>query len=827
MTALLLFGTAVLTAHPQQTETPRPSSPPKIEVKVKSLTRHDGFLPLYLNGDEGTVLAEVDGSTGFLYATGLSSGLGSNPVGLDRGQWGDTKLVQFKQVGRRVYLIEKNTRFRASSQNQAERRAVRDSFADSVFWSTDVVAQTGDRILIDLKTLLVRDAHRVESKLKGSDQGDYKFSKDLSFVALDQCKAFPKNCELNALVTFTTSKPGPLVRQTAASGNTFTLRLHHSFVKLPEPGYKVRKADPRVSSIFLTFADYSAPLDKPLEQRVIVRHRLEKKTPGPAKSEPVEPIVFYLDPGTPQPVRDALLDGARWWNAAYEAAGFINAFQVRMLPEDVDPMDVRYNVIQWVHRRTRGWSYGQSVTDPRTGEIIKGHVLLGSLRVRQDRLIMDGLTSRPHVPGGIANACGIAGAGIGDAIAMFSANVSPIDVSLARLRQLSAHEVGHTIGFRHNFAASTYADRASVMDYPAPRVKIAADGSFDLSDAYGDKIGEWDKLAVRYAYADFGEHEEQGLKQILEEADKQKYRFLSDADARPAAAANPQSNLWDNGIEPIAELEHLMKVRRLALNKLGEGDLFEGQALSELEVVLVPVYLYHRYQVDAVAKMIGGFDYDYAIAGAKRKPVTPVATASQLKALNALLQTIRPSELVIPEKLLRDLAPRAYSSASDRERFESKTSMIFDPDSAVRVAAELTVQQILQPQRMARLQAYGTEEWNMSVLVNSMSRYVLSFRGSSREQRIAEIIQHVFVRELAKLAGNESTSHPVRAAAANGLREFIRVLESRNISKAHREQLMAEARRFFERPHQTASSPQNAEPPPGSPIGQNAADRGN
>lgn len=827
MKTLILLGTAVFATPVQTTEAPKQTTPTRIEDTVKSLKRLPGFIPLYVDSARGTVLAEIADGREMLYATGLSSGLGSNPVGLDRGQWGDTKLVRFKRVGKRVYLIEQNIRYRATSESQAERTAVRDSFADSVFWSTEVVAETDDRVLIDLKTLLVRDAHRVESKLKSSDQGDYKFSKDLSFVALDQCKAFPDNCELNALVTFTSNKPGSLVRQTAASGNGFTLRLHHSFVKLPEAGYKVRSADPRVSSGFLTFADYSAPLDKPLEQRIIVRHRLVKKKPGPGKSEPVEPIVYYLDPGTPQPVRNALLDGARWWNDAFEAAGFTNAYQVKMLPEDVDPMDVRYNVIQWVHRRTRGWSYGQTITDPRTGEIIKGHVLLGSLRVRQDRLIMDGLTSRPPVSPGVANACGIAGGGMGAgaAIAMFDANVSPIDVSLARLRQLSAHEVGHTIGFRHNFAASTYADRASVMDYPAPRVRIGNDGSFDLSDAYGVGIGEWDKLAVRYAYADFGDTEQQGLKDIIEEAQKRKLLFLSDADARPAAAANPRSNLWDNGSDPVAELRHLMKVRRLALNKLSDGDLLQGQTVSELEVVLVPVYLYHRYQVDAVAKMIGGFYYDYAVAGSQRSPVQRVPVADQVKAMTALVETIRPSELVISEKLLSSLPPRAYASAGDRERFAARTSMIFDPDAAARVAAELTLKQILQPQRMARLEAYGNEQWNMQTVVDALARQVTTFKGSPREQHIAEMIQHVLLRELIQLAGDETTSHAVRASAAGSLRRFVGRLTNSNVSKVQREQLTAEARRFFERPHKTATAPRNIEPPPGSPIGQNA--RGN
>lgn len=813
-----------------QEKPPKKTRPlPPIAEKSEGMTKSAGFLSFFVNNNEGTLLAEPILGEPFIYASGLSSGLGSNPVGLDRGQWGKTRLVQFKRVGRRVYLIETNLSYRASADAPAEKRAVRESFADSVFWATDIVAATGDRVLIDLKELLIRDAHQVVQKLKGGEQGEYKLARELSFIELERCKAFPENSEFNAMVTYTAPKPGPLVRGAAADGNSFTLRLHHSFVQLPGPGYKPRRASARVASFGINFADYSAPLDKPLEQRLIARHRLAKKDPRLAKSPAVEPIVYYLDPGTPQPVRDALLDGALWWNDAFEAAGYVDAFQVRMLPEDADPMDVRFNVIQWVHRRTRGWSYGQTITDPRTGEIIKGHVLLGSLRVRQDRVIMEGITSSDlSMPVGIANTCGIAGAGLSDAMAVFDQDIGPLDVSLARLRQLSAHEVGHTIGFSHNFAASTYADRASVMDYPAPRVKLKANGTLDLSDAYAVGIGEWDKFMVRYAYSDFGdEPDAPALREMLDEANERGLLYLSDMDARPSGAANPLSNLWDNGTEPIAELRHLMNVRRIALRKLDEGDLFKGQNLADLEVVLVPVYLYHRYQVDAVAKILGGFDYDYAVVGLRRKPVTAMPVARQQQALKALLETIEPRELVISDRLLKLLAPRPFASANDRERFESRGAMIFDPDAAARVAAEITFAQILQPQRAARLQAYSNRDWNLASVLTAVSDAVFTPVQRVREQHVQRVIQHAYIRELMKLAGNEKTSHSVRAEAASQLAKVRSRLE--NLSRRTREngkepdaetiQLVSEIRRFIDRPHTPASGPVKLEPPPGSPIG--------
>lgn len=796
-----------------------------ISQRTEGLTRSDGAFPFYADTKTGSVLAEVsvDGQP-FIYASGLSSGLGSNPVGLDRGQWGKTRLCVFKRVGKRVYLIQQNTRFRATADNRAEKQAVDDSFADSVFWATDIVAESENKVLIDLSSLLLRDAHKVAAKLKMSGQGDYRFESKLSFIELDRCQAFPRNSELNAMATFATSKPGRLVSGTAADGDSFSLRLHHSFVRLPEPGYKPRKADPRVASFAVSFADYSAPLDQSLETRYIARHRLEKRDPAAANSAPVEPIVYYLDPGTPEPVRSALLDGARWWNEAFEAAGYVDAFVVKMLPEGADPMDVRFNVIQWVHRRTRGWSYGQTITDPRTGEIIKGHVLLGSLRVRQDRLIIDGITGTGPARLPVANACGIAGGGPGfdHALAIFDEGVGPIDVSLARLRQLSAHEVGHTIGFSHNFAASTYADRASVMDYPAPRVKIKVDGSLDLSDAYGVGIGEWDKFMVRYAYADFGDQSEaDGLKRLLAEADKRGLLYLSDADARPAGAANPLSNLWDNGTDPVAELQHLMKVRRIALDKLGEEDLLNGQNLSDLETVLVPVFLYHRYQVDAVAKMLGGFDYDYAVAGQPHKPVAPIATRRQQVALEALLATLDPNELTIPESVLQQLAPKPNSSALDRERFEGRTAMIFDPDAPVRVAAETVIGQILQPERAARLAAYADEGWGLNnVLSATVNRLTTRRRG--RSDRIHEIIEHTLVSELIKLASNQRTSHAVRSAAMHHLLELsarYAGLTTQHPRAAHYWQLWSAIKRFRDRPHETARSAEPQEAPPGSPIG--------
>lgn len=806
-----------------------PSELPTIAERTRGLERRDGFIPLFPDAKTGTILAAIpDDGESFLYATGLSSGLGSNPVGLDRGQWGRTRVVQFRRVGPRVYLMESNLRFRALDASAAERRAVRESFADSVLWSTDVLAESEGRLLIDLQTLLVRDAHDVVTTLKDSGQGDFRFRDALSFVDVDGCRVFPRNTELNAVVTFSSDRPGRLVSATAADGASFSLRMHHSLVALPEPGYRPRIADPRVAAITIAFADYAAPLDRPVEQRWITRHRLQKANPDAERSAPVEPIVYYIDPGTPQPVRDALLEGARWWNAAFEAAGFIDAFQVRMLPEDVDPLDVRYNVIQWVHRRTRGWSYGQSIIDPRTGEIIKGHVLLGSLRVRQDRMIVDGLTAaatgssgRSGVPGG---RCGIAGPESATVLALLDPQLSPVEVSLARLRQLSAHEVGHTIGFAHNFAASTWGDRASVMDYPAPRVRITADQTLDLSDAYGVGIGPWDTFMVRYAYTEFADaaSEAAGLRDLIDEARDDGMRYLSDADARPAGAASPAASLWDNGTDPVQELRHLLQVRELALRRFDDGDILPGQPLAELSVAFVPVYLMHRYQVEATAKAIGGFDYEYAVAGEPAPPLRAFSVAVQRRALDALLETVQPEQLEIAPGILERLLPPPWPSASDRERLESRTAMIFDPDSAVQTAAELTLGSILQAERVARLDARGDETWNLTTVLDTMQARILTVPDDPRAARIQRIVRSAFVRQVMALAGDQSTTDAVRAAASSQLRNISLWLSEPtggDRDRGHALMLRDEVDRFLNRPHAESVRPASPDVPPGSPIG--------
>ncbi len=742
---------------------------PTIASFCETMTRSDGFLPFYWDASTGKVFLEVaNAGEEFLYVHSLATGLGSNPVGLDRGQLGDQKVVRFERIGPKVLLMQRNLRFRAITDNPLEQRAVEQSFAQSVLWGGEIVAQENDKFIIDINDLILSDIHGVIATLKQTQQGDFSLDPKRSAVFLERCKAFPKNTELESTLTFSSRKPGGYVQQTAPSPESVSLRQHHSFIELPDDDYEPRVYDVRSPSIFITFADYASPLDQPLEKRWITRHRLHKQNPDAELSLPVEPIVYYVDAGAPKQIQDALMEGARWWNEAFEAAGFKDAFQVKLLPPDADPLDVRYNVIQWVHRSTRGWSYGGSVIDPRTGEIIKGHVTLGSLRVRQDQLLVNSMASTP--PTIRCACCGVGGIAEEETLAGLSVAGNALDVALARIRQLSAHEVGHTLGFVHNFAASTYGDRASVMDYPAPRVKINEKHELDLSDAYGVGIGEWDKVAVRFAYAQFTDlqDEQRQLNQILETAKSKKMLFLSDADARPAGAAHPLANLWDNGNDPLLELKHVMRVRRIALDRFDPAQLPAGTTTADIGQYLTPVYLHHRYQLQAAGKLIGGHDYAYGYVGKKIQRNVPINPEIQIDAIETMLEAIAPKQLLLAPELIQSISPRPYSSIRDQEILPARSGRIFDPLTAARVATDLTLDELLHPQRLNRL-VYQSNEGDLDPAY-VIGQLVRKFWGATPDDdeeasQIVRVVRDAIVDHLIDLADDSRASAEVRCGA--------------------------------------------------------------
>ena len=623
---------------------------------------------------------------------------------------------------------------------------------------------------------------------------------------------------------------GRLVAETAPSPRAVTVRQRHSLVELPalNSGFTPRRADPRVGVFTVDFYDFATPVTEPVERQFIARHRLIKKDPKAEVSEPVAPIVYYVDPGAPEPVRSALVEGASWWAKAFEAAGFKDAFKVEVLPDDADPMDLRYNVIQWVHRSTRGWSYGSGVIDPRTGEILKGRVTLDSLRARQDALIGTGLLTGEPPRGACA-----AGAGPGpEHLAGLDPTAEPAAMVLARIRQLSAHEVGHTLGLAHNFAASA-CGRASVMDYPAPLVKIRDGKTLDLSDAYARGIGAYDLLAVRYAYAQFpaGADEAKALREIVRKGVSDGLLFLSDADARPAGAAHPLANLWDNGDDPVASLRHEMKVRAIGLERFGLDRLPDGAPLSDLEAKLLPLYLHHRYQLQAAVKTLGGVRYTYAVKdgdAVRPSSVAPVEPADrQRDALAAVLETLDPKVLVLPDRLLDLIPPQAFNRPEGTaERFTGKTGLVFDPVAAAVTAADLAVSGLLNPQRAARLveshardpKAPGFDE----VVAALVKKTWDDAPGEGRAGAVARAVQWLVVTRLIGLAGDESADPRVRAVASHALASLARGSREGARSRAldpHAWAVAQEIRRFLNRPDATHRRAEPPPSPPGDPIG--------
>jgi len=771
----------------------------------------DGLFPMFWDAKSGHLYLQINKfDQDFLFLTSLPYGLGQNDVGLDRGKLGGSEIVHFSRVGPKVLLVQPNLEYRSSSPDPAERTAVMQSFAESVPAGFKVEAEENDAVLVDVTDFLMSDQFGVVKQLTESKQGSYKVDKDRSAIALENTKNFPLNTEIEAMLTFTTDKPAEksLVATVAPDAYAVTMREHYSLVQLPEPGYQPRAFDPRAGYFETMYRDYSAPLGSPLDLRFIARHRLQKKDPTAAVSEPIKPLVYYVDRGAPEPIRSALVEGASWWAQAFEAAGFKNAFRVEVLPEGADLMDVRYNVIQWVHRSTRGWSYGAGVIDPRTGEIIKGQVTLGSLRPRQDYLIAEALLS-PYQKG---------------------APVSPQlqEMVLARIRQLAAHEVGHTLGLAHNFAASAIAPGTSVMDYPHPWITLDASGHPDLSHAYTTGIGTWDKVAIQYGYSQFapGADEHAALDAILSKAQANGLYFITDQDSRPPGGAHPYSHLWDNGPDPAAELDRILTVRAAALSQFGENAIPMGMPMAEIEDTLVPLYLLHRYQTEAAAKEVGGLNYRYALRGDGQMVTEIVSAANQKKALNALLKTISPSTLTLPESLLKILPPRPPAYPRTQESFGAHTGVAFDPESAAEAASEITVGLLFNPQRASRLVEYHARDGQypslQEVLEITISATWLAPRAAGLQAEAQRITETSVAEHLLALAASSDASKEAKAIAraeAVSLREAIAAAPTTSVEeRALNTATVARIDQFLKEPDKFTPAPAPMVPP-GQPIG--------
>ncbi len=814
-----------------------PGRIPSIEERTGQMQKLDGFFPLFWEERTGSLFLEIPRlDYEFLMANGLAAGLGSNDIGLDRGQEGGGRIVKFERVGPRVFLVQPQETFRSSSSNPAERRSVEDSFAKSILFGFAVAAESNGKVLVDATDFFVRDVQGAAGSLR---PGTYRVDRARSAVYMDRTKAFPKNTEVEVTLTFANDAaggrgggggpaqgPSAIFTETAGRGGrgggggfgggmfsgsvasvtpsaeAVTLREHYSLVELPDGNFKPREDDPRAGYGGISYVDYSVPIGDQMVKRYIRRHRLEKKDPNADMSEPVKPIEYWVDPGAPEDVKKALVEGASWWDQAFQAAGFKNAWHVAVLPPGADPMDIRYNMINWVHRSTRGWSTGATVNDPRTGEIIKATVTLGSLRDRQDYLIFEGLLS-PYLTG----------------------NERPevlYETALARIRQLSAHEVGHTLGLGHNYYDSKQG-WISVMDYPHPLEDLKPDGTIDISHAYPQRIGEWDKVTINYGYRQLPAGDEKAaLTHILDEAWSKDLIYLTNQDL----AAHPKVDQWSNGINQADELNRLMKIRRAALNKLGEHSIRNGAPMATIEEPLVPIFMYHRYTVESAASMVGGIDYIYGMRGDNRTPTKWESAADQRKALDALAATLKPSELTVPKQVLDAIPPRPPGFARHRELFPRTTGDGFDPLSPATVASDVTIGFVLELDRTARMVAQHAVDPNLPGLEEVIDRLTkATFDAATANPYEAEVRraeERVLVDRVMWLATAAPNSQ-VRAIATLKLTKLGNRLKAdasaNEAEQAQHQLLAADIKRFLDRPAEVARPLPAPESPPGAPIG--------
>ncbi len=723
------------------------------------LAQEAAFAPVVLDAAKGRVMLTIPAlDTDVLYYTSLASGGGSVELPLDRGIM-DSAVVRFRRVGNRIVVEEQNLAFRSLTGDAAHKAGVAASFPTATLASLAIESEAGGKIVVDATPMILRDAVGIEAIMRRMNQGNYRFDAGRSAVVM--AKAFPLNSEVEISANFTAETPGPLVRGVAPSAETLTLRLHHSFIKAPT-GYTPRVADPRIGVSTLRFKDFSAPFSNGIDTEWVTRWRLEKKDPNSALSEPVKPITVYFDLAIPAPVRHAMKQGLLWWNKAYEAAGFKNAIVALDAPADMDPQDIRYNFMQWINRDERGFSSGGPYRDPRTGEILGAKVRMDSHRIRTVANYFDAYAGGlPKDGSGVTVADPSLVNGTFDAMPK-----GQRDMVLLRQALLTAHEYGHALGFGHNFASSLN-NRASVMEYPTPRVKIVK-GRLDLSESFQKEIGAYDTMMVRYSYTPLKD-EAAGLNAIIADMRRQGLIYVPETD--------PRWTWYDDRATPAEGLGEALAARRIMLATYGPDNvLLPGEPVGELgNLRLWMAYLHHRYQVESAVKYIGGLYTDIKVKGEPGPATSAIPARLQRDTLGQLLAALSPAELALPEKLLAELTPDPGRNLEDLS-----DDPVFDQLRAARIAAALVVEPLLAPDRAARLvglQARGLDGVMLPELIDALM--AASWNAKAGDGPLLRVVQKVVLDGLMILGASATTAPEARALALQTLGDLAKALPGR------------------------------------------------
>jgi hypothetical protein len=810
LTPLLLASSTAFAGPLSGQATTAPVSA-SIAARTGGMERRDGFLPIYLDPRQGRILLEIPrDSTRALLLITQATGLGSNPIGIDRGSGGETHVARFDHDGDRVLLVLENWSYR-SSLGGSNARTVAEAFPPSTMASLPLLAEENGRLLVDATDMVLRDWNDVAGTLARSQQGAYTVARDRSGIYKDYTKAFPRNTEIDASLTYaTTGRPGGIVSSIVPDGRAFTLRQHLSFIELPDSsGFHSRAQDPRIGYFGVSFHDFGQPIQDPLVIRLASRHRLERVNPNDPRSPIKEPIRYYVDRGIPEPLRTATLQGVKWWEDAFDRAGLTGGFKVELLPEGVDPMDARYNVVQWENRNERGWSVGGALTDPRTGEMIKGMARLDSHRARTDYNIY---------------------------AALMGAGASAADTAfvLARVRQVSAHEVGHTLGLQHNYIASTY-DRGSVMDYPPPRVRLDANGKIDLSQAYAVGPGAYDVWAIHWGYGVFGPAERDSLHAIVADGLKKGYLYLSDADARPEYGSDPRVSLWDDAATPLEFLKAQTDVRRVAIRQFGERNIRPGDPITLLQERFAPLYFFHRFALNGTSKAIGGMEYANAVRGDAQQATRPVAYQQQMDALRMMIAALRPEELAIPDTVLTLMSPNANNVTPSVELFGSRTRPVFDELGAAQTLSQMIVDMVLQRDRAARLVEFANRgagpHLTLGATIDALTAATWDAPrpASAKLAALQRVTQRVLADKLLTLAADSDAAPEARAMAELKIADLRIKARARQAAahtddeRAHWLSIVTDFNRWTEK-HELPKGLPSLIAPPGDPFGMPPSD---